>query len=69
MDKFQVKILDIKEEYKYVWTYTLEKPDDLNWDEGSSFHLALPGYDETGEVNKKTNSSLKYKHTYKWGEY
>ena len=47
MDKFQVKILDIKEEYKYVWTYTLEKPDDLNWDEGSSFHLALPGYDET----------------------
>ncbi|MDU3152838.1 MAG: hypothetical protein E6706_00945 [Anaerococcus hydrogenalis] len=53
MDKFQVKILDIKEEYKYVWTYTLEKPDDLNWDEGSSFHLALPGYDETGEVNKK----------------
>lgn len=53
MDKYQVKILDIKEEYKNVFTYTLEKPDDLKWDEGSSFHLALPGYDDKEEVNKK----------------
>ena len=53
MDKYQVKILDKKEEYKNVWTYTLEKPEDLTWEEGSSFHLALPGYDEGEEVNKK----------------
>ena len=53
MDKHQVKILDIVEEYKNVYTYTLEKPEDLNWDEGTSFHLALPGYDEGEEVNKK----------------
>ena len=53
MDKYQVKILDKKEEYKNVWTYTLEKPEALTWEEGSSFHLALPGYDEGEEVNKK----------------
>ena len=53
MDKHQVKILDIKEEYKNVFTYTLEKPEDLVWDEGSSFHLALPGYDTGSEINKK----------------
>lgn len=53
MDKYQVKILDIKEEYKNVFTYTLEKPDELMWDEGSSFHLALPGYDTGSEINKK----------------
>ena len=53
MDKYQVKILDIKEEYKNVFTYTLEKPEDLVWDEGSSFHLALPGYDTGSEINKK----------------
>lgn len=53
MDKYQVKILDIVEEYKNVYTYTLEKPDELDWDEGTSFHLALPGYDEGEEVNKK----------------
>lgn len=53
MDKYKVKILDIVEEYKNVYTYTLEKPEGLLWDEGSSFHLALPGYDEAEEVNKK----------------
>ena len=53
MDKYQVKILDKKEEYKNVFTYTLEKPDELMWDEGSSFHLALPGYDTGSEINKK----------------
>lgn len=53
MDKYQVKILDIKEEYKYVYTFTLEKPENLTWEEGSSFHLAMPGYDEGEEVNKK----------------
>ena len=53
MDKYQVKILDKKEEYKNVFTYTLEKPNDLSWDEGSSFHLALPGYDKDEEINKK----------------
>lgn len=53
MDKYQVKILDIKEEYKNVYTYTLEKPEELVWDEGTSFHLGLPGYDEGSEVNKK----------------
>lgn len=53
MDKYKVKILDIKEEYKNVFTYTIEKPDELSWDEGSSFHLALPGYDEGEEINKK----------------
>ena len=53
MDKYQVKILDIKQEYKNVYTYTLEKPDDLKWDEGSSFHLALPGYDQGDSINKK----------------
>lgn len=53
MDKYLVKILDVKEEYKNVYTYTLEKPEDLVWDEGSSFHLGLPGYDEGSEVNKK----------------
>lgn len=53
MDKYQVKILDIKEEYKNVYTYTLEKPEELVWDEGTSFHLGLPGYDEGSEINKK----------------
>lgn len=53
MDKYQVKILDIKEEYKNVFTYNLEKPDALKWEEGSSFHLALPGYDKDKEINKK----------------
>ncbi len=53
MDKDKVKILDIKEEYMNVFTYTIEKPDHLDWEEGSSFHLALPGYDDGEEVNKK----------------
>lgn len=50
---YRVKILDIKDEYKNVKTYTLEKPEGLSWDEGSSFHLAIPGFNEGGEVNKK----------------
>ena len=50
---YKVKILDIKDEFKNVKTYTLEKPEDLTWDEGSSFHLAIPGFNEGGEVNKK----------------
>lgn len=53
MDKYNVKILEIKEEYKNVFTYTIEKPEGLDWEEGSSFHLALPGYDDGQEVNKK----------------
>ena len=50
---YKVKILDIKDEYKNVKTYTLEKPDGLRWDEGSSFHLAIPGFNKDGKVNKK----------------
>lgn len=50
---YRVKILDIKDEFKNVKTYTLEKPEGLTWDEGSSFHLAIPGFNEGGEVNKK----------------
>lgn len=50
---YKVKILDIKDEFKNVKTYTLEKPEDLTWEEGSSFHLAIPGFNEGGEVNKK----------------
>ncbi|MDU2558012.1 MAG: hypothetical protein E7C95_03445 [Anaerococcus prevotii] len=50
---YKVKILDIKDEFKNVKTYTLEKPEGLSWEEGSSFHLAIPGFNEGGEVNKK----------------
>ena len=53
MDKYQVKILDIKNEYDNVFTYSLEMPEGLKWDEGSSFHLALNDYDKGGVVNKK----------------
>lgn len=50
---YKVKILDIKDEYKNVKTYTLEKPEGMVWDEGSSFHLAIPGFNDGGKVNKK----------------
>ena len=46
---YKVKILDIKDEFKNVKTYTLEKPEGLSWEEGSSFHLAIPGFNEGGE--------------------
>lgn len=50
---YKVKILDIKDEFKNVKTYTLEKPEGLTWQEGSSFHLAIPGFNDKGELNKK----------------
>ena len=50
---YKVKILDIKDEFKNVKTYTLEKPEGLTWQEGSSFHLAIPGFNAKGELNKK----------------
>lgn len=50
---YKVKILDIKDEFKNVKTYTLEKPEGLTWKEGSSFHLAIPGFNDNGELNKK----------------
>lgn len=50
--KNKVKIIDIINEGKDVKTYLLEKPDDITWEEGSHFHIAMLGFDEGDKPNK-----------------
>ena len=50
---YNAKILDIVEEYKGVKTYTIEKPEGLKWEEGASFHLAMPGFNDGDKIDKK----------------
>jgi len=50
--KHKLKIVDIREEADKTKTYLLEKPIELNWDEGSHTHIAHRGYDE-GEFSDK----------------
>lgn len=52
MDKYRVKILDIKEEAPGTKTFYLEKPSDINWLEGAHTHIGLIGFDE-GELPNK----------------
>lgn len=50
--KHKLKIVNIREEADKTKTYLLEKPIDLNWDEGSHTHIAHRGYDEGEFPNK-----------------
>lgn len=55
---YRAKILDIKDEFKNVKTYILEKPKGLNFDEGSSFRLAIPGFNHLAKANNKLVHNL-----------
>lgn len=44
MIKYNVKIKEIREESPDIYTYMLEKPEDLTWYEGAHMHVALAGY-------------------------
>lgn len=50
--KHKLKIVDIREETDKTKTYLLEKPIELNWDEGSHTHIAHSGYDDGEFPNK-----------------
>ncbi len=50
--KYKLKIVDIREETDKTKTYFLEKPEELNWEEGSHTHIAHNGYDEGEFPNK-----------------
>jgi ferredoxin--NADP+ reductase len=50
--KYKLKIVEIKEETDKTKTYFLEKPEELNWDEGSHTHIAHNGYDDGEFPNK-----------------
>lgn len=50
--KHKLKIVDIREESDKTKTYLLEKPIELNWDEGSHTHIAHSGYDDGEFPNK-----------------
>lgn len=50
--KNRVKIIDIINEGKDVKTYLLDKPNDITWEEGSHFHIAMLGFDEGDKPNK-----------------
>lgn len=52
MVKYNVKITDIIEEVPGVKTFLLEKPEDLNWEEGSHTHIGLLGFDAGETPNK-----------------
>ncbi len=53
MEKYKVKITDIRKEAEGIWTFELEKPDHLVWEEGAHTHIGLAGFDE-GEVPNKS---------------
>ncbi len=53
MEKYKVKILEIKDTAQGTKTYYLEKPEGLHWDEGAHTHLAHIGFDQ-GEAPDKT---------------
>jgi len=50
--KHKLMIVDIRDETDKTKTYLLEKPAELNWDEGSHTHIAHNGYDEGEYPNK-----------------
>lgn len=50
--KYKLKIVDIREETDKTKTYLLEKPLELNWEEGSHTHIAHNGYDDGEFPNK-----------------
>lgn len=52
MEKFLLKLIEKKEEDTGIWSYYLEKPETLNWDEGSHMHIALKGFDIEEAPNK-----------------
>ncbi len=52
MDKYRVKIIDMKEEAPGIKTLFLEQPSDVNWLEGAHMHIGLSGFDE-GELPNK----------------
>ncbi len=52
MDKYRVKIIDMKEEAPGTKTFLLEKPLDIIWLEGAHTHIGLIGFDE-GELPNK----------------
>ena len=52
MDKYRVKILDIKEESPGTKTFYLEKQSYINWLDGAHTNIGLIGFDE-GELQNK----------------
>lgn len=52
MNKYTVKILDIKEQAGGTKSYYLQKPADFFWQEGAHTHIALPGFD-AGDAPRK----------------
>ena len=52
MIKHSLKIIDIIDEGNNTKTYLLEKPSDIEWEEGSHAHIAIKGYDEQDPPNK-----------------
>jgi ferredoxin--NADP+ reductase len=52
MDKYRVKIIDMKEEAPGTKTFFLEKPSNFIWQEGAHTHIGLIGFDE-GELPNK----------------
>lgn len=54
MIKHRLKIIDIVNEGNDTKTFYLEKPHDINWEEGSHTHIALNNY----EVNEVVNKNL-----------
>lgn len=50
--KYKLKIVDIRIESDKTKTFLLEKPVELDWDEGSHTHIAHVGYDDNGLPNK-----------------
>ena len=52
MERYQLRIKEIKEEAEGVKTYYFEKPEEMNWQEGAHTHVGLLGYD-AGELPNK----------------
>ena len=52
MDKYRVKIIDMKDEANGTRTYFLEKPEGFTWVEGAHTHIAMLGFDEGEKPNK-----------------
>lgn len=53
MEYYEVKILDIIPVSHDVFTYILEKPDDLKWDPGAHMHVGLPGFQNCDPTDKE----------------
>lgn len=50
--KNTVKIIDVIDEGRDVKTYLFERPEEITWEEGSHFHIAMLGFDEGDKPNK-----------------